>query len=1068
MRKIIEQFVKYGILSNTVIAVTIIAGVVALLNTKKTFFPERELKAITIQITYPGASPEEVEEGITQKIEEEIRNIPGVEEINSTSSENFASINIKILESEDLDDAYTEIKNAVDRISSFPVGVERPIIFKNRSRSTVSWVALYSEDNSTDLLRLKSVADRIRDDFLRSGKVSQVILSGFPPLEIAIEVAEERLLEYGLTFDQVSQAVSMANRDISGGSIKTKNEEILIRSRGKRTEVDKIKDIVLRANNDGSLILLRNVADVKLQFEDRPVKDILNGKQIVSIRVDKLITEDIDEVAGYVEEYVEKFNSETEGLKLEITFSFIDMLKQRISMLLENGLMGLILVLISLSLFLNTRLSLWVAWGIPSSFLGLFIIGSFVGFTINMISLFGMILVIGILVDDGIVIAENIYSHFEKGKNPYRAAVDGTLEVLPAVTTSVLTTMVAFTPILLLQSGFSFLRDMAIVVIASLGFSLLEAFFVLPAHLASPHILRSKKKTNFATKIRGKINQAINFLRYKIYGSVLRITMKYKWVSMAFLIALFPITIGLFGGGFIKATFFPNIPFSQINLNLTLKAGTREQVVEKMLVDFESKIWEVNKELKKKYAEEKDFVEYSIISLGNNSDGESGSHAGTIQIFYRDMDDMPISGRDLGQAISKKIGNVSEAEKFSVGNVSRFGKPVAVKLIGKNFKELNSASEFLKAELAKIDALKEIKDDQSVGNRELRLALKSKAHFLGLTHNEISRQVRQGFFGDEVQRLQKGKDEVKVWVRFPNSGRLNLGQLEKMKIKYAGAEYPLNELVDYNIKRGISDVKHFQTARTVTVDAELVDPFAEVPPITNKVFGEIVPQLKAKFPGVIIDTGGQVRESNKSRQEMLLYFAGAFFIMFLIIMINFKSFYQAVLIVSMIPLGWLGATWGHGLHGHPVSILSAWGMVALSGVIINDAVVFLDKFNRNMKEGMSVYDAAYDAGLARFRPILLTSITTVLGLYPLILETSFQAQFLVPMAISVAWGVLIGTMIILLFFPVLILYFNQVRVWMKWAWTGSKPKNENVERVIIDKGKDRLLHPNEEIVLEKD
>jgi len=1053
MRQVIEYFVKYKVLANLLIGVTVLAGGASLLSTKKSFFPETKTRQINIQVAYPGASPEEMEEGVTLKIEEVIHNIEGIDEMTSTSSENTANINVTTLKGYDIDEVYTEIKNAVDRINSFPGGAERPVIFKQKPRSMAMWIGLTGD---ADLVTLKKYAEEIEDDFLASRIVSQLVIMGYPNREISIEVSEDDLLRYDLTFDQVAQTVRLNNIDLSAGSIKGSSEEILIRSRAKETTADRIGEIVLSANNDGSKILLRDVASIKEQFEDVPFNTTLNGKQAVFIRVDKLPEEDIEEISNYLNEYIATFNAENPSLELISTFDFFDMLKQRLAMLYENGGAGLLLVIFSLGLFLSVRLSFWVAWGIPSSFLGMFILAQFVGITINMISLFGMILVVGILVDDGIVIAENIFSHFEKGKNPYRAAVDGTMEVLSAVLTSVCTTIVAFLPLLLLDGTLEFFFEMATVVVLSLAFSLIEAFLVLPAHLASKHVLRAK---NRSSKVRNTLNTGITFLRDKVFGKALQLTMQNRFVSMALIFALFPITFGLLGGGIIKSTFFPNIPFSSINVNLEFKSGTRESTVEKHIQDFEDKIWKVNEDLKKEHNDTTDFVKFTFANVGSTNDGSgvSGGHLGSINVFHRELDGEPISSFQLANKIREAIGEVPEAEKLTIGGSNRFGKPVSIRLMGKNFEELTSAKEFLKAQLREIPELKEINDNITIGKRELQIDLTEQAYFLGFTHNEISKQIRQGFFGEEVQRLQKGTDEVKVWVRYPESGRKNVGKLDEMKIKSGEKEFTLSELVNYSVGRGVADIRHYSVSRTVTVEADMLDPYGEVPPILEKVRTEIVPAMEAQFPGVKVDYGGQARESARAGQELAMYFGGAFLVMFLLITLNFKSLYQALLVMLMVPVGWIGAILGHGIQGIPVSMLSALGMIALSGVIINDAVVFLDKYNRNLLNNMSVKEAAFDAGISRFRPILLTSLTTVLGLFPLLIETSFQAQFLIPMAVSIAFGVLIGTFIILLFFPVLIVFFNDIRMTSKWIWTGKKPPRESVERVIIDKEKETLF-----------
>ncbi len=1054
LKQMVGLFVKYKILANIVIAVTIIFGLITLFNTNLSFFPETKPRNITIQVVYPGASPQEMEEGVTLKVEEAIHNIVGIDEILSTSSENVASINVVTLKAYDIDEIYTEIKNAVDRINSFPQGAERPIIFKQKPQTTAQWLGLTGD---VDKFTLKRMAEDIEDDLLASSLISQITIVGLPEIEISIDVSEVNLARYGLTFDDVTKAVRNTNRDISAGIIKTEIEEVLIRSRAKQTEADLISDIVIRSNSDGSSLLVRDVAQVTERFAEVPNRSTLNGEPAVFIRVDKLAEEDLMAISEYVNNYVKEFNAKQSVVTLEVSYDFMDMLRERLVMLMSNGGFGLLLVLTSLGLFLSLRLSFWVAWGIPSSFLGMFIIGSFVGITINMLSLFGMILVVGILVDDGIVIAENIYSHFEKGKNPYRAAVDGTVEVMPAVFVSVTTTIIAFIPLLLLEGGFEFLFDMAVVVISSLAFSLIEAFFVLPAHLGTPHVLRSKKKAN---RIRKFMDGGIIYVRNEIYGKALRITMRYRLISMAFLLGLFPLVFGLVAGGIIKSTFFPRIPFSGFSVNLVLKAGTPEKKTEEIIQRFERQVWELNEELKEKYPGEEDFINYTFGGLGNTSDGsESGGHAGSVQVFHRDLDGDPIDGFELVSLVRKKIGEVPEAEKLTVGGFMRFGKPVSVRLLGKDMDELAAAKEFLKSELKNIPDLKDIQDDISVGKREIDISLNQQAYFLGLTHNEITKQIRQGFFGEEVQRLQKGSDEVKVWVRYPGKDRVSIGQLERMKVKdyKNNTEYPISELINYKIERGVSSIRHYRTIKSVNVEADLIDPYAEVPPIMEQVNTQIIPELLDKFPGVKIDLAGQSRESSRAQAEIGSYFGMAFLVIFIVIILAFKSFYQAVMVMFMIPLAWLGAVVGHGIQGIPISLLSAWGLVALSGVIINDAVVFLDRFNRNMKSGQSLFDAAYQAGIARFRPIVLTSITTVLGLFPLLLEGSFQAQFLIPMAASIAYGVLIGTLIIMLFFPVMILIFNDIRRAAKWLWTGTKPDPESVERVVIDMQKEHMF-----------
>ena len=1009
---------------------------------KKSFFPERSTTTIFVNVFYPGASPKEMEEGITMRVEEALRGLVGIKEITSSSSENFASIQVETTGQYDIDETLAEVKNAVDGISSFPVDAEKPIVFKQRSTTQVGFLGL---SGNVDRLTLKQLSDEIENDLYASGIISQINITGLPELEISVEISEEDLLRYDLTFTEVSAAIRNNNQDVSGGTIRNQKEEILIRSRYRTVDPNRIGDIVVRAQKDGTNIRVRDIATVKLQFSETPMESLQNGKPSVSLQINKLTEEDLQEISDFLHIYVDEFNSQHENVKLEFTFDFLNTLNSRLKLLINNGIQGLILVLISLAVFLNVRLSFWVAWGVPSAFLGMFLLANLFGITINMISLFGMILVIGILVDDGIVIAENIFSHYEMGKSPMKAAVDGTMEVVPAVLTSVTTTIVAFLPLFVLTGRMEFMYEMAFVVVVSLSISLLEAFFVLPAHIGTPKVLRTEKSP-ISKKIRGTLESGVDFLRFKIYGSILRTTMKYKYIMIFMPVFLILITTGLIRGGFINYTFFPAIEFDQIQINLSYKPGSGEERTFETLKKIETIVWQVNDELMQEFSDTASFVEYSFVGLGSAFDGtEVGAHAGNLSITMRDMEGSPISTSEIAKRMGARIGKIPDAEKFSLGGRNRWGSPVSIGLLGKDLVELDHAKELLMHRLKEMPDLKDVTENNSVGKREVQLVLKPKAYLLGLTQTQIAAQVRQGFYGDQAQRLQVNKDEVRVWVRYPKSDRLNLAQLENMKIKTPLGDFPLKELAHYNIERGPVSIKHYNGAREVRIDADLADFYAPVPPILENIQKTIIPELQQKYRGVDVIYQGQQRDSSDAGKEMGKYFGVAFLIIVLIIMIHFRSFTQGSIIVMMIPLGWLGAVWGHGIEGYPVSMLSAWGMVALSGVVINDAVVFLDRYNQLLKEGLSVYDAVFKAGISRFRAIMLTTITTVAGLYPLILEKSFQAQFLIPMAISLAYGVLVGTAFILLFFPSLILVLND----MKRVYEGGKlwlsPKKQMID-----------------------
>lgn len=669
-----------------------------------------------------------------------------------------------------------------------------------------------------------------------------------------------------------------------------------------------------------------------------------------------------------------------------------------------------------------------------------------------MISLFGMILVVGILVDDGIVIAENIFSHFEKGKSPMKAAVDGTMEVMPAVLTSVITTILAFSPLLFIEGQMEFLFEMAFVVTASLFFSLFEAFFVLPAHIGTPHILkRNHTQDNFGNRVRNRLENMVFVLREKLYGRLLSWILKWRYAVIAMPVFFVLVTAGLFKGGLIASTFFPNIPPDSFNVNVAFTPGEGEKQTFETLQGFEKRIWEVNEELKATYNDSNNFIAYTYLIVGSAFDGqESGSHAGHIAVNLRNMEGSPVSSFEINTMVREKIGKVPEADKLSVAGRNRWGAPISISLLSRNLEELEPARDLLIKEMANMTELTEIVDNNALGAQEIRLKLKPEAYFLGLDYFTILNQVRNGFFGAQAQRLQLGKDEMRVWVRYPPEDRMQIGQLEQIKIKTAHGEYPLSELATYELTRGPVAIHRFNGKREIRVEADLIDPYAPVPPLLNDIENNILPKVKAQYPGIRYVFQGQQKSAQESQNSMMNYFIPAFFLIALIIMIHFKSAGQGLIILSMIPLGYMGAAWGHWIHGLPVSMLSVWGMVALSGVIVNDAVVFLQKFNRLLGEGLKIEQAVYQAGVARFRPILLTTLTTTIGLFPIILEQSRQAQYLIPMAIALAYGVFFGTGFILTIFPTAILFLNDIRVWLRWLWTGQKPSREEVEKVIIN------------------
>lgn len=1032
MKKLISVFIRFPFYANIILFIILGIGAFSFVSMNRSFFPERTERYINVSVFYPGASPKEMEEGITIRVEEALRGIAGIKEVNSTSSENMASIRVEITGEYDIDETLMEVKNAVDGITSFPVDAEKPIVNKQRSSTFAIFMGLSGD---VDLLTLKQYANEIEFDLYTSGVMSQITLGGFPALEISVEISEENLRRYNLTFDEVSRAIAQNNQDISGGQIRSDKEEIMIRSRYRTVKPEEIEQIIIRGNPDGSYLRIGDVGTVNMQFADVASTSLLNKKPSVSIQVFKLPEEDLTAISDFCNNYADEWNNTHTDAQLYVTYDFLDLLGARLKLLYKNGGIGLLLIFIALGLFLSLRLSIWVAIGIPASFGAMFILGLFYGLTVNMISLFGMILVIGILVDDGIVISENIYTHFERGKSPRKAALDGTMEVLPAVLTSVATTIVIFSALFFIKGRMEFMYEMAFVVVFSLAFSLVEAFFVLPAHLGSSWVLRRNVRQNTGKRIRDALDRAVDFMRVKIYGRTLKFVIKWRYVVIFAPIFLFMITVGLFQGGLIKATFFPAIPFDQFTVDLAYKPGSGEVQTLESLKRIDDAIWAVNDELLEKLGDTNNFVNYTFVSTGSAFNGkERGSHAGNIFVLLRDLENSGTSSYEIVKRVQKKVGDMPEAEKLTIQGRATFGTPISVSLLGKDEVVLNYAKEELIQSLKQIEDLNNIADVNPSGMREVQLKLKPLAYFLGFSQVSLTKQVRQGFFGGQAQRLQHGKDELRVWVRYPKTDRMSLGQLEAMRIKTPVGEYPLSELATYTIDRGPVSIQHYNSAREIRIDANVVSYDTPIIPIQEKIENEIVPDLLKRYPGIDVAYLGQKKDSDETMAQIQKFFVPAFLLMFLIIILHFKSMGQGLIIISMIPLAWLGAIWGHGIEGVSVSLLSVWGMLALSGVIINDAVVFLSKYNSLLREGKKVKEAVYETGLARFRAIVLTTITTSVGLYPIIFERSFQAQFLVPMAVALAYGVLVGTSFILVLFPVIILALNDLKRYSKWFY----------------------------------
>ncbi|MBC8265682.1 MAG: efflux RND transporter permease subunit [Flavobacteriales bacterium] len=1045
MRKLIAYFIKYPIYANAVIIITAIAGFLSLAMMPQSFFPELPPNKVYVNVAYPGASPEEIEEGITTRIEESLNGIEGIEEVTSTSSENVSAVTIEVYEGFDIDDVLTDVKNSVDAIYSFPSGAEKPTVQKQKSRGMGgmgNMVGYYALNGPDDLWQLKEKADKIEQDLLNDDEISQIQVIGYAPIIISVEIDESSLLRHNINFDAISTAIKLSNIDISGGSIKTQKDEIIIRSNNRNTTTAGVENIVIFSDRNGDIVRLKDIAKVALEFSDIPMKSFVNGERSISFLIKKTPEEDIKKIANSLEKYIAKFNAENPEFEIITLFQFADMLDQRIETLSNNLLIGLFLVVVILGLFLSFRLSSWVAFGIPFSFIGMISFGLLYGMTINMISLFGMILVVGILVDDGIVIAENIYNHFEKGKSPMKAALDGTMEVVTPVLTSVLTTVFAFSTLLFVGGQMEMMQEMAFSVIAALLFSLIEAFLVLPSHLASRAVLTEDTDSRIG-KIKKVVESKVVKLRNwytKVNTSFVKNYRKHVWTPVAIIV----IVVIMLATGVIRWTFFPSVPFNEVKIEFAYKPGEREFRTENFLWYIDGIIQDYHKELIEEF-NDSIFTDVSLTVGFTENLGVSGSHVGSLRLAIEENE--LISTIDISNEIQRRIHSDSLAvmKKISVGGFQQFGKAVSISLQSEDDEQLKNAVNWLKERISSINMVKEVMDNGGVGNREIHINLKEKAYALGLNEATVMKQIRQGFFGEEVQRLIVGRDEVKIWLRYPESDRNSIEDLNKVKIKtMSGEMYPLEAIANYEYKRGRVKINHINGTKEIRVDANLYN--AEFSGDVNaEIEREYLGIMRNEFPEVSYKIMGQAEEAADSGKRLGIAFLISIILIVLTISLNFKSFYQARLILMVVPIGIFSAILGHGIIGKPFSIMSVWGVIALIGILVNDAVVMLDKYNRNIAEGMNMDDAVIAAGTSRFRAIILTTITTFVGLFPLILEKSFQAQFLIPMAISVAFGVLFGTVILLLYFPSLILYFNDMRRARWWLWIGGQTPPTKME-----------------------
>ena len=1050
MRDFIKYFVKYPVSANVIMLLIIIFGCMGLFNLRKTFFPERSAKIILVDAIFPGASPLEIEQMVTLKIEDNIDGITGIKRITSKSLENTSNIIVEIENDASNQVVLQDIKNAIDRINSFPDEMESPSISLMEDLNPAISFAI---NGQVTLSQLKKTAEEIEDDLKGMDGISKIRISGYPVEEMEISVRENDLKKYNLSFLDLHQAISSENIDITGGTIKSKEENYKIRSNNKNYDANKIAEIVVK-KIDQRIIKIKDVANVKRIWKDVSNRKFYNNIAGVVINVFNTNNEDISIVAGKSRAYIENFNKINKDVKADIIQDNSIVIEQRIALLTKNGVIGFILVLLILTLFLHPSLAGWVAVAIPISFAGMFILASFYGITLNVISLFGMIIVIGILVDDGIIIAENIYQRYENGEDRINAAINGTLEVLPAVFSAILTTIVAFSLFFMLEGMLGdFFPEMGFVVIGTLIFSLIEGVLILPTHIAHSKALKGIKPSDRINIIINKTTDILNRVKTKYYAPVLRFTLKNPLTVILLFICSFAITVSAMSAGLIKSTVFPNIEGENIIVNLKFEAGSSEEKSIKWINYIEDKIIEKNKLISKDYNEGVSLVKAIEKTFGSNqaADQWTMASAQSSEKSYLNVLLVPSEERSIGTSeitnyFKDAVGEIPGAESLTFDIESPFGKAISIALFSENNDELLSAIKILKDYMISLNVMKNIESSDQKGLKEIKLKLKNKAYQLNLSTAQIMNEIRNGFYGFESQRLQIGTNEVKIWIRYNEQDRNSIYDLENMRINVLGNNYLVGDLVDINIERDLISIDHLNGKRSVQIDADLLNPKIDNPiVITSNVEEFINSNIKTIYPSIKHSIEGQIRSQSETGESLMLSGPIILILMLTIILFTFRSILQTFAVFVLIPFGFIGVGWGHFIHDFQLSMFSYFGMIALIGILVNDSLVFISKFNKNMKDGLKFEEALTATGLSRFRPIILTSITTIAGLAPLIFEKELQAQFLIPMAIAIAYGLILATLLTLIFLPAFLKITNKIRYTKEFIFTGKKLNEEERE-----------------------
>jgi multidrug efflux pump subunit AcrB len=1073
----IAWFARNGVAANLLMFALVGMGIHALLTrVNREIFPSIQAETVNISVPYRGSTPAEVEESIVIRVEEAIQDLPGIDRMISNANEGNASIRVEVLDGYDVRELLDDIKNRVDSINTFPAEAERPIISTPGRQDRAISVVLAADLTEPEL---RELGTRIRDEIANLPDVSIVELKGVRPYEIAIEISEQTLRKYGLSLAEVAQRINQSSLDLSAGRIRTRSGDVLLRTQGQAYVKEDFAAIVLRPGADGSSLRLGDIARVDDGFEENPLFTRFNGQRAVMIDVVRVGDQDAIAVTQSVRSYLEQARDRLPpGTSLTVWQDRSEMINQRLELLITNALQGGVLVLLSLTLFLRPSLALWVALGIPVSFLASLAVLPLLGVSINLISVFAYILVLGIVVDDAIVTGENVFSRMQRGENPLEASINGTREIAVPVTFGVLTTMLAFTPLLMIEgTRGQFFSNIPAVVVPVLFFSLIESKLVLPHHLSlvkSVGLGVGRESLNWLSRLQRRVADGLELFVKKVYQPQLEFALRHRYATLSVFVAIFLGFMGYMQAGHIRFVFFQFPNSDSVSARLTMPVGTPEEITARHLEKIERGADNVRQRLNERYGE--GTVRNVLSTLGGHPFGGRGGGAGgggdpalaevVLELAPAEERNPAVDSRVTAMMWRQEVGVIPGAEDMAFNFSFNSGNAIEVQLTGPDFDALDAAAEAVKERLQYYPGVFDITDSFEAGKDELRIALKPAGEFLGISLNDVARQVRQAFFGAEAQRIQRGRDDVRVMVRFPQDERRSIIDLQRMYIRTPqGTEVPFSEVATAEMGKSLPTIRRIDRNRTISVTADADDQAADVTAIRRELDETVLPEILAAYPTVSYSLEGEAREQRQSMSGLRVGIVIVLFGIFAMLAVVFRSYSQPFIVMSAIPFGIVGAVLGHVVMGYinqpfgvpepyALSMLSLFGMLALSGVVVNDSLVMVDFINRRRREGTPLHRAVAEAGAARFRAILLTSITTVAGLGPLLFEKSRQAQFLIPMAISLAWGVAFATFITLLLVPALYLVFedcgNQIRRVFRWLRGGhgeiTVPEREPITR----------------------